>query len=239
MPHTCKKARNQIVDCKIDTGKKIFYAADKLASLFTAEQIKAILDCDCYPCEQDRLNRSDASAKEYIEWITKDAVSLFGLFVKIEHPQLIAKILQNGWNDRDFIGSLTRADSTSANTVWFNIQELQQKYWPELMRDDNSESKRVADDFRDNMFAFAVPTIESGELQNYSEGTVLPFINEQKLDNNSSTADVWSFEIYRGYRSESVRRDSFFIQLDRVFIAQGLTIGRSLLEASSTSSERR
>jgi hypothetical protein len=196
-----------MVACKVQTSGKLFYAADKLASLFNVKRITAILNCECYSCEDDRRNRSDVSAIEYVEYIANKAVSLFGLFVQTEHPQLIAKVLHNGWNDRELIGSLTRFDSTSANTE-FNVEELQQKYWPELKDTNSSESIRVANDIHEHMFAFAIPSIESGDFQKYSEKTVLPFVKEVRMDNNSSSADVYSFEIYPGYRSETVRYGS-------------------------------
>ena len=213
----CVVARRSIVNISTPDDSRIilprrFFPRDQLAQILDRQTALKILECHCQTCNRHATALGKLSTPaQYIDNIvglstssaqepssSETCVSLFGLFIYIGYPQFIIGFLQK--RSRDIVLE------TDPTVFTHNIAT---KYWPRFEKQHPIESKQLATRFCGHIHQFAVPSMDSGEYSVYSQNTILPFINEEKIGTpneqgeimpEGSSGKVYAFEIYERYK---------------------------------------
>jgi hypothetical protein len=212
-PLPCSKLRDDLEDLYDPTGHGVpehqrFFPKSRIKRLFTDERTKEVLDCSCSKCQDQKRMFGIRDPKASLVTITGRAnnghrseacaIILFALLVYIGCPSLIYSFLDKRLSDHEVESDLAR----------FTAEYIRQQYWPK-------QHPKLADKFHWNKFKFFVPFMRDDRFEEYPEGTILPFVNEQRIGrsteageilNEGSFGTVFAFDIAEDYRGFTVSR---------------------------------
>ena len=188
-----------------DGQDKRFFPESSIRRLFTRDNVKMLLECECSQCRSHRHRQQIANPAYYVSYVlashSKDRhgdsgyVVLLALLVHIECPALIYTFIRGHCRDGQF----------KNETAKFTREYVQDMFQHKLPLKD---AKEYAEEFHWQRYKFAIPRMKGDHYEEYPSSTILPFVNEKRLGRMGENGeiiseghfgDVYSFNILEEY----------------------------------------
>jgi hypothetical protein len=206
-PDSCVILRRQlqkelIPDDQTVPDHKKFIPLAKVVSILLHHTIENVLQCRCPYCSDHRRFSGKHEAGRTASRITAPtrkcrtgSLVLFALLTYIKCPCLINIFLERGITDHELLN----------DTEIFTTDYVQHEFGL-----DSDLARR----FHWEKYKFTVPELINDGYEEYSENTILPFINERPLARHTESGQmvweggfgkVYAFELMDGYEDFPVR----------------------------------